>query len=159
MKSMIRQMRWTWSLLLFCIPLHAQQAPAIAPAAARPQKTAYYIDTTILNAALLLPPPPAVDSPETKAELLELHRMEQSRTPAQVAQANADAAEENIFAFNTVFGPHFNAQELPITAALGDHVKNEQSVVGGEAQASLPTPSPLSDRSLSSPCLSGEGCT
>jgi acid phosphatase (class A) len=139
---MIREMRWTWSVLLFCITLHAQQAPTTAPAAAKPAKTAYYIDTMMLDTALLLPAPPADDSPETRAELAELHRIEQARTSAQVAQANADAAEENIFAFETVFGPHFNAKELPITAALGEHIKNEQSVVGGQLKRAFQRPRP-----------------
>jgi acid phosphatase (class A) len=121
-----------WSLLLFCLTLHAQQAPMVASAARTTPKTAYYIDPIVLDTALLLPAPPAADSAETKAELAELHRIEQSGTPEQVAQANADAAEEDMFAFKTVFGPHFNPAELPLTAALGEHVKDEQSVVGGQ---------------------------
>ena len=127
--------------MLFCLTLHAQQAPTPAPAAP-PTKTAYYVDPMVLDAALLLPAPPAADSSETKAELAILHRIEESRTPEQVARANADAAEENMFAFETVFGSHFNPQELPLTAALGEHVKNEQSVVGGELKRAFQRPRP-----------------
>ncbi len=139
---MIRPNRCAWGVLLFCLTLQAQQATTVAPAATHPPKTAYYIDPMVLDAALLLPAPPAADSAETRAELAELHRIEQSRTPEQVAQANADAAEEDMFAFKTVFGPHFNPEELPLTAALGEHVKNEQSVVGGQLKRAFQRPRP-----------------
>jgi acid phosphatase (class A) len=129
-------------VLLFSLTLHAQQAPTVAPAATTTPKTAYYIDPMVLDTALLLPAPPAADSLETQAELAELHRIEQSRTPEQVARAQADDAEENMFAFKSVFGAHFNPEELPRTAALGVHVKNEQSVVGGQLKRAYQRPRP-----------------
>jgi acid phosphatase (class A) len=47
-----------------------------------------------------------------------------------------------MFAFKTVFGRGFTAEELPMTAALGAHVKNEQSVVGGQLKRSYQRPRP-----------------
>jgi acid phosphatase (class A) len=104
------------------------------PAAASP-KAPYYIDPTVMNLPALIPDPPAVGSAANNAQLAELHRIQASRTPAQVAAAKADEAEENIFAYETVFGPDFNPDTLPVTADLGAHVKNEQSVAGAALKA------------------------
>ena len=140
----MKRTRCAWSVLFVCVCLQAQQATTDKPAATtpRPVRTAYYIDAMVLDTALLLPAPPAVHSPETLAELAELHRIEQARTPEQVAKAKADEEEEDMFAFKTVFGPGFKAEDLPVTAALGMHVKNEQSVVGGQLKRAYQRPRP-----------------
>jgi acid phosphatase (class A) len=95
----------------------------------------YYLDPQPLHLDLILPPPPARDSATSAAELTELHRIEAVRTPAQVAQAEADDHEEDIFIFKTVLGPHFTAEALPITAALSAHIRKDESA----------TSSPLKD--------------
>jgi acid phosphatase (class A) len=100
------------------------------------------VDPTVLHLELLLPEPPALDSPINKAELLELHRIEQARTPDDVARAKEDEAEEDIFAFKTVFGAGFDMQTLPLTAALGAHVKNEQSALGSQLKLAFQRPRP-----------------
>jgi acid phosphatase (class A) len=85
--------------------------------------------------------------------LAELHRIEQTRTPEQVAAAKRDENEENMFAFSTVLGPDFNAEALPLTAALSDHVKNEESVAGGELKANFPRMRPYNaDKTLHPVC-------
>jgi acid phosphatase (class A) len=130
-------------VLCFCISTQAQQenipTAAVAPKAPR---AAYYIDATLLNLGLLLPEPPALDSAKNKAELAELHKIEQARTPEQVAKAKADEDEEDIFVFKDVFGAGFTAEALPLTAALGQHVKNEQGVAGGELKRYYQRPRP-----------------
>jgi acid phosphatase (class A) len=97
----------------------------------------------LLNVNALLPEPPAVGSPANNADLAEVHHAEQTRTPEQVEKAKADDAEEDMFVFKTVFGPGFTLEALPITAALGDHVKNEQSVVGNELKHYFQRPRPF----------------
>jgi acid phosphatase (class A) len=134
---------------LFCLSLflaaaaQAQQA-ATAPGAknGRPPRAAYYINASVLNVSTLLPDPPAVGSAANNAELAELHRVEKERTPAQVAKAQADDAEEDMFVFKTVLGPRFAADALPITAALGAHVKNEQGIAGDELKRHFQRPRP-----------------
>jgi acid phosphatase (class A) len=113
--------------------------PAKAPAT---PKTPYYIDPTLMDLSALLPDPPAVGSPVQKAELVELHRIEAARTPEQAAAAKADEAEEDMFAFKNVFGPGFTPEALPVTAELGDHVKNEQSVAGSALKLVFKRPRP-----------------
>src|ERR1039458_6479508 len=119
-----------WALLATSVGWQAQPMAAARPAAAAP-KVAYYFDPVVLDLPDLIPNPPAVDSAANQAELADLHRIEAARTPAQVATAKADEDEEDMFAFKTVFGAGFNPDALPITAELGVHVKNEQSVEGG----------------------------
>jgi acid phosphatase (class A) len=98
-------------------------------------KAAYYIDPTVLDLQDLIPGPPAADSAANKAELTELHRLESARTPEQVMAAKTDEGEEDLFLYKTVFGAEFNPDTLPVTAELGVHVKNEQSVAGAALKA------------------------
>lgn len=91
---------------------------------------AYYIDAAVLLVDLLLLPPSAQDTAATAGELAELHRIEDSRTPEQVAAAIADDREEDIFTYRTVLGGSFKAESLPLTAALSVHVHGEESAVG-----------------------------
>lgn len=122
----------------------AQQAndAKAAKAAPRAPRTAYYIDSTVLDMTILLPAPPAADTATTQAELAELHRIEEARTTVQVEKSKADEDEEDMFAFKTVFGAGFTAEALPVTAALGAHVKNEQSVVGNQLKRVYERPRP-----------------
>ena len=138
-----------WALLAPAVKVPAQ---ATRPARAATQ-AAYYYDPTALNLVVLVPAPPAVDSAANKAELAELHRIEQARTPEQMAAAKRDEDEEDIFAFKTVLGADFNPEALPLTAALGEHVKNEQSVAGAQLKVVFPRVRPYNaDKTLHPVC-------
>jgi acid phosphatase (class A) len=128
-------------VLSSCLVVRAQSEKPTA-ATPKPAKTAYYVDSALLNVGVFLPEPPAVDSAVTKAELAELHSIERARTPEQMAKAKADEGEEDMFVFRTVFGSGFTADTLPVTAALGMHVKNEQSVVGNQLKRYYQRPRP-----------------
>ena len=80
-----------WALLAPAVKVPAQATGAARAAAAAP-KAAYYYDPAALNLVVLVPAPPAVDSAANKAELTELHRIEQARTPEQVAAAKRGAS-------------------------------------------------------------------
>jgi acid phosphatase (class A) len=122
------------------------------PAGAAP-KVAYYIDPASMDLPALIPNPPAVDSATNQAELAELHRIESTRTSAQVIAAKADEAEEDMFAYKSVLGIGFTPEALPITAELGMHVKNEQSVAGGALKAVFARPRPYqADKTLHPAC-------
>lgn len=58
-----------------------------------------FISPEQLDVASVLPNPPANDSPQALAELAELHKMQQNRSPEQIAHAKHDDAEEDIFIF------------------------------------------------------------
>jgi len=123
----------------FCVAAQAQQKEGAKPAGTR---SAYYYDPHELDLKLLVPQPPAVDSAANKAELAELHSIEQRRTAEQAARAKADEDNESMFAFSTVLGAGFTAKALPITAELGEHVKNEQSMAGGTLKGYFQRPRP-----------------
>jgi acid phosphatase (class A) len=120
------------ALLLLSAGSYGQTSSAVVTATEKSAKapathTPYYIDPLSLHLNLILPAPPARNSAITTAELTELHRIEGTRTPAQVTQAEADDHEEDIFIFKTVLGSGFTAEALPITAALSAHVRKDES--------------------------------
>jgi acid phosphatase (class A) len=128
--------------------LYGQNSVATTSVAGEvPSKTSsslasYYIDPLPLHLNLILSPPPARDSATAAAELTELHRIEAVRTPAQIAQAQADDHEEDIFVFKTVLGPGFTAEALPVTASLSGHVRKEESAAGSPLKKIYHRPRP-----------------
>ena len=97
-------------------------------AAPAPAKEPIFVSSEQSRMAEFLPSPPADGSADQKAELNELHAVEAQRTEADVKQAQFDAENENIFAFANVLGDKFNATALPLTAAFGKRVANDESV-------------------------------
>jgi acid phosphatase (class A) len=103
---------------------------------------AYFIDMTVLDVRPLVPLPPAQESATTKEELAVIHGVERTRTAEQVAAAQADDKEEDIFSYRSVLGDGFTAEALPVTAALSAHVHNEESVIGSPLKSSFRRPRP-----------------
>jgi acid phosphatase (class A) len=102
----------------------------------------FYIDPLPLHLDLILSPPPARESATVAAELRDLHHIETVRTPAQIAQAQADDHEEDIFLFKTVLGPGFTAADLPITALLSDHIRKDENAAGSPLKKIYHRPRP-----------------
>ncbi len=95
--------------------------PAIALlaclAALGERKPASLLPADAIDVARLLPDPPAAGSPEARAELDAVLAAQRSRTPADVARAQAEE-KFDVFAFADVLGPDFNAGRCPKAAAL-----------------------------------------
>lgn len=87
-----------------------------------------------LDPALVLPEPPRDDSPLGKAELAQLHAIELSRTPDEVAHAKADGATKNVTIFADVIGPGFDLDRLPATKALFHEVREEEKAAADRAK-------------------------
>jgi acid phosphatase (class A) len=104
-------------------------AVTVLPVFSQAPRSIPYVTADQLDVAVLLPNPPASDSPEGHADLAEVHRLQETRTPAQIAAAKADDAEEDIFIFKTVLGDTFNPQALPQTAILSTHVHGNEGVI------------------------------
>jgi acid phosphatase (class A) len=102
----------------------------------------YYIDPLPLHLDLILSPPPTGHSAVVAAELTELHRLEATRTSVQIAQAQVDDNEEDIFIFKTVLGPGFTAEALPITASLSAHVRKDESAASSPLKRIYRRPRP-----------------
>ncbi|WP_242617698.1 acid phosphatase [Edaphobacter modestus] len=106
------------------------QPPATeAPGMLGAKRTPYFVDPSAFDLSLILPLPPAQDSATAKEELAYVHRVEQTRTPEQIAAAQADDREEDLFIFAKVIGPKFTKDDLPLTAALSAHVHNDEAVM------------------------------
>lgn len=95
---------------------------------AQNQREPIFVSPKQLDMTKILMAPAANDSWQTLAELAELHRIEATRTPADIAHAQHDDVEEHMFIFEDVLGPKFRRQSLPLTALLSDHVKNDEGV-------------------------------
>jgi acid phosphatase (class A) len=127
------------TVLLFCAAVFAQ-----APAAPRVQaaSTGYYTQNAPPDLTGIIPPPPAQDSDTTKAELAELHRIQQSRTPAQVAAAQDDDQHEDMFYLRTVMGSGFTPGNLPLLKALSDRMESEGSAASHALKGEFKRPRP-----------------
>jgi acid phosphatase (class A) len=116
-------------------------------------KEAIFVSPPQSHLDAILPDPPAQDSDTTKAELAELHRLETARTEAQIASARLDEDNENIFAFKSVLGEAFSKENLPLTAALGARVKNDEGVNSTAAKDAFHRVRPYNfDKSLHPVC-------
>ena len=105
------------------------QDPASAKSAAKAAKqakTPNFFDPKLLDLSRFVAQPPAQDSEQTKNELAELHRIEQTRTADEVAKAQYDDTHENIFSFKTVLGEKFTPENLPITKVFGEDLRSDE---------------------------------
>jgi acid phosphatase (class A) len=136
--------------LLFCAAVFAQ-APAVPHVQAA--KTGYYTQSAPPDLSGILPPPPAQNSDTTKAELAQLHQIQQSRTPAQVAAAQDDDKHENIFYLRSVMGREFTPENLPLLATLSDRMDGEGSAASAALKGEFKRPRPYQfDRTLHPVC-------
>jgi acid phosphatase (class A) len=135
-------------MVLFALAGLYGHSQSVTPAATKvstkkaSSHTTYYIDPLALHLDLILPPPPGRDSGIATSELEELHRLEASRTPTQVAQAQIDDHEEDIFIFRSALGPNFTAEALPVTAALSEQVRTDESAASGPLKKIYRRPRP-----------------
>jgi acid phosphatase (class A) len=125
--------------------------------AAQTTRKPIFVSPEQLDIAAILPAPPAAGSWQHSMELAELHRIQEERTPAEVAHAQQDDKNEHIFIFETVFGPGFNRIALPATALLSDHVKNDEGIIVGPAKKFFARPRPYHfDATIQSVCKTTE---
>jgi len=132
----------TMVLGVVCAVASAQDNKPAVDAKPAKVRVATFVQVDKLPLATIIPPPLAADSAVSKAEFAELHRIQDARTPEQVKAAQADDAEEDIFSYRTVLGVGFNAQALPLTAALSSHVHGDEPVLTGGLKAHFDRPRP-----------------
>jgi acid phosphatase (class A) len=128
-------------------------AAAAAILCAQSARKPVFVTPEQLQIAPMLPSPPAADSKQAAAEFAELHRLQETRTAAQIAAAKADEGEEDMFVFKTVLGEKFSKENLPLTAVLSDHVHNDESFIVNPAKDFFRRPRPYrSDETLKPVC-------
>jgi acid phosphatase (class A) len=103
-------------------------------AAAPEQPRQLLLDQGNFDPALLLPPPPADDSLASREELAELHRIDQTRSAAEVEQAKHDDHVKDVTVFADAVGPGFDLGRLPATAALFRTIRAEEKAAADRAK-------------------------
>lgn len=107
---------------------------AALPALAQTPRPKPYVTSEELKVYVLLPAPAAKGSPEWKAEMDEVRRLQETRTPAQISRAQADDKDETMFAFRDVIGEKFTAANLPATAILSARVHANEGAIANPAK-------------------------
>lgn len=121
--------------------------------AVKPAHVSIYLQAPAVDFIGVLPPPPNASTRDGAADLAAVHDAEAHRTVAEVQQARRDDGEEDIFIFATVLGSRFNATSMPLTAALGVHVRNEAGTVTPLLKAHYARPRPfVADSTLHPVC-------
>jgi acid phosphatase (class A) len=103
-------------------------------AAAPAPKAPLLLNQANFDPAQLLPPPPADDSVAGRDELAELHRIDQTRDPVELAQARHDDEVKSVAIFAEAVGPGFDLARLPATAALFKTVRAEEKGAANRAK-------------------------
>ena len=101
----------------------------------------FYLDPTRVDLAQVLAPPPAPDSPAGKADLESVLDAQRTRTPAQIAGAQADNLT-SVFRFADVMGPAFTAAKLPFTTAFFGRISSDDITAIRIAKAHFNRPRP-----------------
>jgi acid phosphatase (class A) len=91
---------------------------AMTAASAKNPAGEIMLQASDLDPAAILPAPPARDSAQARRELDELHDIERTRRPEDVAAARADSEAKNASIFAEAVGPGFDLARLPATAHL-----------------------------------------
>jgi acid phosphatase (class A) len=125
------------------VPVAAVTAPATA-LPAPPFSSGGYLTPVSLNLYRLLPPPPEAGSPQERAELDELLRLQATRTPAAVRRAQQDATI-SIFRFADALGspPGFNPSALPLFAELFERIGRDEGLFMNTAKDAFGRPRPF----------------
>ncbi len=114
------------------------------PIAHVPTDTAHCVDPSILDIGRILPPPPASGSPQERAELDQLLRIQADRTSAEVNRARADA-QVTVFRFADALGnpSGFMPENLPLTVKLFQDIDRDEAHVLGAAKHEFARPRPF----------------
>jgi acid phosphatase (class A) len=104
-----------------------------------------------------LPSPPEPGTPANDAELAELHRIEATRSEADIAKARSDAADKTIFLFRNVFGDKFARETLPALDALGARLAHDEHEANEATKTEFHRPRPYNvDKTLHPVCKTSE---
>ena len=106
------------------------------------EKQGYYFNPIFFHSDWIIGPQPVEGSAESTADLEAVRRVEQTRTPAQVAQAVVDDKEQDIFIFASVVGEKFTAASFPLTHVLSAHIHSDEGVASDPLKSTFARPRP-----------------
>lgn len=117
---------------------HVKEAPA-------------YFDPATVDFKTLLPAPP--DGPATQKEIESMLQMQAVRTPEEVARIQRAADHLDVYLFDTVLGPKFNAKDMPQVDAFFTRVSDNDRPVVDQAKDYWKRPRPyVQDKRIQPAC-------
>ena len=135
------------------IPFFAVVAVSVVVGTSALARDPSFVSADQSHPLAILAAPATDDSDAAKMELAELHHLEATRTPVEVAQAKWDDENEHIFIFKTVLGEKFNAEQLPGVAAFSKRVRNDEGINSNVAKDAFQRIRPYNfDKSLHPIC-------
>ncbi len=123
----------------------AESSHALPASGASPTDTAQCVDARTLDLRRILPPPPAAGSPQERAELDVLLRIQAHRTPKEAARARKDATIDVLAFADALGGPPgaLTTVRLPLTLALLRHVGVDEAAILDPAKDEFGRPRPF----------------
>ena len=112
-----------------------------------------FISPDQVDLVKILAPPPANNSPETKAEIQELIRIQEKRTPHEEAAARADAKMTIFQIAGDILGPRFTPENLPITTKFFERLGREEGAIVSRAKDAWNRPRPFTLSQDIKPCV------
>lgn len=113
---------------------------------------ATFISPDQVDLSRLLAPPPAVGSPAQLREMAALLALQKTRTPTEIAFAQADA-KRSVFVFADVIGERFTPENCPTTAAFFKEVAQTAAAIVNPAKDHWNRPRPYATNAALDPCL------
>jgi acid phosphatase (class A) len=120
-------------LLAWCLAL-CLVAPSALAQAPPPAKALMVLTPEEIDPARLLPPPPERGSAVEKAELAELHDIQDHRAASRLELAQWDQDHQNWTLYAPVLGLKFDMAALPATAKVLAVVQNDQTIASTRAK-------------------------
>jgi acid phosphatase (class A) len=114
----------------------------------------HYLAPKSVDFVKLLPAPPKPETDEAKQEMEVVLRVQESRTPAEVARAESEA-KLTMAAFTQVVGKWFTAENLPLTAKLIKAAEADSKVFSAAAKDHFGRKRPPNDARVK-PTIHGE---
>jgi len=101
-----------------------------------------FLNVSNFDAIVMIPLPPSQSSAEVRNEIDMILRLQETRTPAEVAVIQADA-NITVLAFTNTLGSWFSPTNLPVTFALFDAVGKDTSFFSSTAKKQFNRPRPF----------------
>jgi acid phosphatase (class A) len=111
-----------------------------------------FVTIDALDFKAIVPTPPAAGSIAAQAELETLLQVQSWRTPDQVAWAKLVAADD-VFNHAAIIGEWFNAERLPLTAALFKQIGDDMRAMDALAKKPFARPRPSAVEPRLRPCV------
>ena len=107
------------------------------------------------DAKAIMGDPPAVDSDEHRGEIAIMQYLQNHRTKEEIARCVSEE-EVTVFAFSTVLGDMFHAENYPLTAALMKEVYDQTKSVSAAGKDIWKRPRPAIENANIKPCVKPE---